>query len=486
MVQSSRPATQAHKKLSRPPVVTIMGHIDHGKTTLLDALRQTNLAARESGGITQHINACQLKHQNRTLTFIDTPGHAAFAAMRSRGAKITDLVILVIDSVEGVKAQTLECLDHIKAARAPFIIALNKIDLASASPAKVKKQLAENKIITEDLGGDIVVVEISAKQKTGLDQLLEMTFLLADMQKLTVKPNAPFRAVVIESKLSPRQGPLATLIIQAGILKLTDQLQADSTAAKVKALFDYQGRKITQALPGQPVLVLGFKQLPPVGAIVTQLLDVSELNNSNQISTPLQSESINNKPQLKIILKADTQGTLEAITQNLPQGVLVVSQGVGQVTDSDIILAQSTQSQIIAFRVKLVSTAKKLADIEKITINSYQLIHQLLEELVKASKKKLDPVPAEQVLGQAKIIAQFTIKEDRIAGCHVTQGKLTQGDKVHLVRNQKTIADSKINSLQQNKNSVNQIKKGQDCGLILSPPVNFKLKDILTAFKPIS
>jgi len=475
-------------KSSRPPIVTIMGHIDHGKTTLLDALRQTNVAQKESGGITQHIGAYQLEHKKRKITFIDTPGHAAFAAMRSRGVKITDLVILVIDAVESVKPQTKECLDHINNAKVPFLIALNKMDLPNASSDIVKKDLADAGVLVEGYGGDIVCVEISAKTKKGLDQLLEMIILLADMQQLKTDPKKPFAAVVIESSLDQRKGPLATIIVKNNSLKIGDNIQTDSTSGKVKALFDYNNQPIKKVIPSQPAQVLGFKQVPAVGAIVndSELPWNSEGADHSEQSKKKSNLNKESNPKLKIILKTDVAGTLEAIIQNLGNEVALISRGIGNITESDILLAQSTGAQIIAFRIKPTSAAVKLADIENISIQTYSLIHDLLEDIQQQILKLLEPTIDEEVLGEAKIIAQFTVKGATIAGCQITSGKFTTGNMVHLIRNKDQIADSKIKSIHQEKEIIDKAKKGQECGIAFTTNLDFNLKDKIIAYKKIN
>jgi len=473
------------KKTTRPPIITVMGHIDHGKTTLLDALRQSNQAAQESGGITQHIGAYQIDHQGRKLTFIDTPGHAAFAAMRSRGAQATDLVILVIDAVESVKPQTKECLDHIKTAKVPFLVAINKIDLPNASPDIVKKDLADAGVLVEGFGGDIVCVPVSAKTKKGLDQLLEMLLLLADMQKIKADSNSPLEAVVIESSLDQKRGPLATIIVKNGTLKIGDNLQAEATSGKLKALFDASGKKLTQVFPGQPAQILGFKQVPPVGSQVTSSASPSLPPVLKTLPKTPSPEPDTDAEKLKIILKADTLGTLEAITQNLSQEVSLISSGVGDVTESDVLLAESTSATILAFRVKIISAAKKLADIEAILIKSYSLIYELLDDVQQQILKLLEPTIDEKITGEAKIIAEFTVKGQSIAGCQVESGKLTVGDSVHLQRGKDQIADSKIKSIHQEKDSIDKAKKGDECGLSLTTDLDFKLKDKIVAFKKI-
>jgi len=475
-------------KSSRPPIITIMGHIDHGKTTLLDALRQTSIAQKESGGITQHIGAYQLEHKKRKLTFIDTPGHAAFAAMRSRGVKITDLVILVIDAVESVKPQTKECLDHINNAKAPFLIALNKMDLPNASPDIVKKDLADAGVLVEGYGGDIVCVEISAKTKKGLDQLLEMIILLADMQQLKANIKKPFEAVVIESSLDQRKGPLATIIVKSNILKIGDNIQAGPIAGKVKALFDHNNQSIKKVIPSQPAQILGFKKVPQVGSLITNESSFVEITPKTPDLSKKDLDKLDktDNPKLKIILKTDVAGTLEAIMQNLGDEVILISQGIGSITESDILLAQSTVAKIIAFRVKPTSAAAKLADIENIFIQKYSLIHDLLEDIQQQILKLLEPTIDEEILGEAKIVAQFTVKGITIAGCQVTSGKLTKGNMVHLMRNKDQIANSKIKSIHQEKEIIDKAKKGQECGIAFTTELDFKLKDKIIAYKKIN
>lgn len=473
----------------RPPVVTIMGHIDHGKTTLLDAIRKSKLAAKESGGITQHIGAYQAESQGRKLTFIDTPGHAAFTAMRSRGVKLTDLVVLVIDAVEGVKPQTKECLDHIKAAKVPFLVAINKIDLPNAQPKMVKSQLAENQVLVEGYGGDIVCVDISAKTKKGLNQLLEMILLLAEMQELKADPNGSLEAIVIESTLDRQQGPLATVIVKNGTLKIGDEIQTDTVVGKIKALINESGQNVTKAVPGQPIQILGFKSVPTVGFPITSLKDKPIVDSSSPLPTLLSIE-VNLEEErgetLTVILKTDVIGTLEAISQNLPDNVILIAKGVGAVNESDILLAQATKAIVIAFRVEPNTAARQLAVVENIVIEKYQLIHELLDEIAQKVLKLMEPTINEQILGEAKVIAEFSIKGDSIAGCQVTKGKLTKNDLIHLHRKDEAIIDGKIKTIQQNKKSVDQVKSEQECGLSFFSEIKFKIKDKIIAYKEIS
>ncbi len=482
------------KKLPiRPPIITVMGHIDHGKTTLLDALRSSKIQENESGGITQHIGAYQLDYHGKKLTFIDTPGHAAFAAMRSRGAKLTDLVVLVIDAQESVKPQTKECLDHIKRSKVPFLVAINKMDLPNATEDIVKKDLADAKVLVEGFGGDIVCVPISAKTKKGLDELLEMILLLADMQKLKGDPKGELDGVVIESSLDQKRGPLATVIVKNGTLKIGDELKAGEANGKVKALFNDKNQNIKQVLPGQPAQILGFKVVPKVGSILVASDKVGPSPESAESAVyPSASkgrsdldEKTKSDQSLNIILKADAVGTLEAITKNLSNEITLISSGVGNISESDILLAQSTNATIISFRVKTTKSAQKLADIEEILIKSFSLIHELLDDLQQQVLKLLEPTIDEKVLGEAKISVEFTVKGSKIAGCQIISGKLSVGDKVHLIRKKTQIADSKIKSIHQGKDTVDKAKKGDECGLAFTTGLDFKPKDTLQAFTQV-
>jgi translation initiation factor IF-2 len=464
--------------MSRPPVITVMGHIDHGKTTLLDALRQTNVAAKETGGITQHIGAYQIEYQGKKLTFIDTPGHAAFAKMRSRGAAVTDLVILVVDAVESVKPQTKECLEHIKAAAAPFLVAINKMDLPNAVPEIVKKDLADCGVLVEGYGGDIVCVPISAKTKKGLPELLEMILLMAEMQKLGGEPAAPLQAVVIESTLDPKRGPTATVIVKDGSLTIGREVFAEDADGKVRQLLSWQNRPLSRALPGDPALVLGFKHVPKVGSLIT---DKPQEIKVKAVSV----KAAGGEKKLKLLIKADAAGTLEAIVNNLGDEVEIVGAGAGNINESDVLLAQSTGARIVAFRVKASYQAESLAEKEGVLIKSYSLIHELLDDIQQQILKLLEPTIDEQVLGEVTIIQVFTVKNSQIAGVQVNSGKLTVGDQVHLLRGDNLIANSRIKSIFQGKESVQKAKRGEQYGFGFANQLEFQPKDKLVAFKTL-
>ena len=463
---------------TRPPIITVMGHIDHGKTTLLDAFRSTNVAAKEAGGITQHIGAYQIDHQGKKLTFIDTPGHAAFSKMRSRGAAVTDLVILVVDAVESVKPQTKECLEHIKVAKVPFLVAINKMDLPNAVPEIVKKDLADNGVLVEGYGGDIVCVPISAKTKKGLPELLEMVLLMAEMQKLTADPKAELKAVVIESTLDPKRGPAATVIVKTGSLKVGQDVFTPETSGRVRNLLDWLHQPLTQALPGDPAQILGFKLVPEVGSVVSDQ-PISILPVVKQVKI------VSSEKKLKLLIKADVAGTLEAIVNNLGDAVELVSQGIGNINESDVLLAQSTGARILAFRVKVSSQAESLAEKEAVLVKSYQLIHELLDDIQDQALKLLEPTIDEQVLGEASILQAFTVKSSQIAGCQVNSGKLSVGDMVHLFREDRLLGNSRIKSIYQGKDSVDKAKRGEQYGIGFASKLDFLPKDKLVAFKTL-
>lgn len=463
----------------RPPIITVMGHIDHGKTTLLDALRQSHVADKESGGITQHIGAYQVEHQGKKLTFIDTPGHAAFSAMRSRGARVTDLVILVIDAVESVKPQTKECLEHIKAAKVPFLVAINKMDLPNAIPEIVKKDLADNGVMVEGYGGDIVTVPISAKTKKGLPELLEMILLLTEMQKLTADSKAPLQAVVIESTLDPKRGSTATVIVKEGTLAVGREIFTPEGSSKVRNLLDWQGQALKIAEPGDPALVLGFKQVPEVGSVITDKPVEVQPRADSAKATSSQGK------KLKLLIRADVAGTLEAVINNLGDEVELVGQGVGNINESDVLLAQSTGARILAFRIKVSSQAEYLAEKEGVLIKSYQLIHELLDDIQQQILKLLEPTIDEQVLGEASVLQVFSVKGGQAAGCQVNSGKLTVGDQVHLMRGDQLLGNSKIKSVYQGKEQTDKAKRGEQYGISLASPLAFQVKDKLVAFKTL-
>jgi translation initiation factor IF-2 len=467
---------------TRPPVVAILGHVDHGKTTLLDKIRKTSVVAREAGGITQHIGAYQVIHKGKTITFIDTPGHAAFVKMRARGAKVTDLVVLVVAADEGVKPQTLESLKHIKAAKTPYLVAINKIDLPNIIVDKVKKELAKNDILVEGFGGDIVAVPVSAKTGKGINELLEMILLLAEMANLRADPKASLEAVVIESRLDRARGPVAAVLVKNGTLRLRDEIVADKLGAKVKAMSNETKKSVKEAGPSKPVEVLGFKGLPPVGSKVKKTRVVEE-----EASKPKPTKKVVTKKgeskKLRIILKTDVAGTLEAILASFPGEVEVVDSGVGDINDSDVLLASTTNSLLLGFNIRVPSQIRKLAQTEGVKIKTYRVIYELLEEAEKQALKVLEPTIDEEILGQAEIIAEFEAKKKRIAGCKVREGRIAKGDKLHLKRGTELIGNCRIKSMKQGKENVEKAKKEEEFGAVLAPSLDFRLGDMLVSFR---
>lgn len=477
-----------------------MGHVDHGKTTLLDAIRKSNAVSKEHGGITQHIGASQVNFKGRTITFIDTPGHAAFAKMRSQGAQVTDMVVLVVAANDGVKPQTKEALSHIRSAKVPFLVALNKIDLPDIDKERIKGQLAKEDVIVKDYGGDIVCVETSATKKQNLDQLLEMILLVANLQDLSADPEAELEAVIIEAHTDKRKGVLASLLIKNGTLRIGSEFEINNQKVKVRALIDSNGNPISKAGPSTPVSVLGFKTMPKIGDFVgskqkikTSLPEAVLLTPKKSLTEkeakdepePEDNEDEQEKQTINIILKADVLGTLEAITSNLSDEVKIVAQGVGEVNESDVLLAQASKSTIYAFNVGILRPAEKLAELEKIKVITYNIIYKLFEDLEKQVLKMLEPTIDEEVLGEAKIVAEFKIKDTRIAGCKIVSGEINKALPIHLKRGKEIIKDTKIKSLKRGKEDIDKIKKGGECGISFKPQIDFKINDAIISYRKI-
>lgn len=497
-------AKKTAKTPLKPPVVTIMGHVDHGKTTLLDQIRKSKLTTKEAGGITQSIGAYQIEYQKKLITFIDTPGHAAFSHMRQRGASVTDIVILVVAADDGVKPQTKESIKHIQKAQVPFVVALNKIDLKNAVPDMAKAQLVEEGVQVEGYGGDVPVVEISAAKGTGIDKLLDTILVLAEIEELEFQPQASLQAVVLESSLKKNLGPVTNILIKTGTLQVGDEVSTvglkKEITGKAKRLFSDLGNVINSAGPSTPATLLGLKTPPPAGSIITISKDYPQVfatigQEANQTidqpvkepepDSPEPSESDQDEeepPEVNIILIADNRGSLEAITNSLPDEVNIIKSGTGEVTESDVLLAQTTNSAIIAFNTPISKSAKKLADIEKIPLRAYKIIYKLLEDFESQILKLLEPTIDETELGVAKVKAIFEIRGDTIAGCRLESGTISLKNKVHLKRNDKIIADATVVSLKQGKVDTNQVKKDQECGIILKPVLKLQEGDLLCAF----
>ncbi|MCD6453355.1 MAG: translation initiation factor IF-2 [Dehalococcoidales bacterium] len=488
----------------RPPIVTIMGHVNHGKTRLLDAIRQTNVMATEAGSITQHIGAYQVEVNGQRVTFLDTPGHEAFTAMRARGAQVTDIVILVVAADDGVMPQTLEAIDHAKAAGVPIIVAINKIDKPGINPELVKQQLADAGLVAEDWGGDVICVPVSAKEKLGIHELLENLLLVAEMEELRVNPSLPGLGTVIEAKLDKTKGPLATVLVYEGRLKVGDIAAVGATWGRIKAMFNDVGKRVRKAEPATPVEILGLNQVPQVGDILKVV--ASEHQAQSLIQKQLTERPPELKPvnlsnlydqisagqvkELNIIIKADVQGSIEPIKNSLTSlgsveiQVRIIRSGTGNITESDVMLAIASKGIIIGFGVDSEPGAQRLAEIEGVSIRSYKVIYDLISDVSDALKGMLAPTRVEVIEGQAEIRAVFGIgKKGSIAGVYVTEGKINRGASVRLQRGGKIIAESTVSSLRRFKDDVKEVSAGYECGVGIKDWNEFKVGDTLEFFR---
>lgn len=461
------------------PVVTVVGHIDHGKTSLLDKIRESKVATREFGGITQHVGISQIlikdkEGKERKITFIDTPGHAAFTKMRARGVEATDMAILVVAADSGVQEQTKESFAHIKAAKIPFLVAVNKMDLSNVDLEKVKGDLAEIGIIPESYGGEIVVVPVSAKTGKGVDDLLEMVGLVADLQELKDSPQGDTKGVVIEAALDRRRGIVATVIVRSGTIRRGDTIFAEENEAKVKLMTNWLGEKVMAAFPGDPVEILGFGKIPAVGSLISSQPQKPAVEKNKAIS--------DQETELKVIVKADVCGSLEAILGVLPEKVEVIYGGVGEIGDGDVFLAHTTGAQIFGFNVKVSSSAKKVAEQNKVSLFQAEIIYQIFEEIEKRLEKEVDPLSGKQVLGKAEVIAEFKVGGKRIAGARVLEGEILRGQKGIFLRDNKLVGETVLSSLRQIKEDVDKVVEGAEFGAVFSPPIDFALGDVIISY----
>jgi translation initiation factor IF-2 len=467
----------------RPPVVALMGHIDHGKTSLLDRIRQSQLQNKEAGGITQHVGAYQIVFNNQKITFIDTPGHKAFENMRERGAKLTDLVVLVIAADEGIMPQTKECLGHIKSANVPFLIALNKIDLPGANQDEVKNKLTQFGVVTEDRGGDVILVPVSAKTGQGVDELLEMIVLLSQMNDLDYYPEKPLLGIVLEASLDAQKGLLVTTIVKQGKLVVGQEIASQEEKIKVRALFDDSGRSIKEALISQPVSILGFANQPLAGSLIGDpVLVVTQKDQDQEAGrTDIGNQE---KTLLNLVVKADTQGTLEALINSLPKGeIAIIESGVGDINDSDIFLASSGEAEIIGFNVSLSRQVADLAKLEGINVQTDEIIYQLLQ-YIEEKLKTLETIEEEKkIIGQAQIVADFAVPDGRVAGAKVTLGEINSGVEVFIIDQKGIVKKTKIVSLQQGHKRVDRIGEGQEFGALFSPAVDFRVGDMIKYYQ---
>ncbi|OGD85787.1 translation initiation factor IF-2 [Candidatus Curtissbacteria bacterium RIFCSPHIGHO2_01_FULL_41_13] len=464
----------------RPAVVTLMGHVDHGKTTLLDAIRKTNVVAREHGGITQHIGAYQIIFQGKPITFIDTPGHEAFEKMRSRGAEVADIVVLVVAANDGVKPQTVEAIKHIKNANKPIIVAITKTDLSDINLEKVKKELQTHNVVVEGYGGQVPAVEVAATKGQGINELLEVIQLFWHLSPEISLTSEPLEAVVIESYLDKSRGPIVSAIIKKGTLKIGQKILVDDDSITVRSLTDDQGLRVLEAEPGKPVEILGFKKVLEVGSILHDKVSTKQVTTQQSVThADIIAKLREIKDKFKVIIKADVLGSLEAIQENLPEKILAISSGVGEVQPTDISFAKVAQAPILAFNVKTSNQIQSQAQREHIVIKNYDVIYELISDMQDIAKTYEQAKHEQKILGRAKIVAVFEVDGKKIAGVKVTQGKIKTGDLVFLISSSGQKTEAQISSLKKFKKDIEAVTAGQECGVGLVPNLDFKVGDII-------
>ncbi|OQP05388.1 translation initiation factor IF-2 [Geobacillus sp. 44B] len=493
--------------VERPPVVTIMGHVDHGKTTLLDSIRHSKVTEQEAGGITQHIGAYQVTVNGKKITFLDTPGHEAFTTMRARGAQVTDIVVLVVAADDGVMPQTVEAINHAKAANVPIIVAINKIDKPDANPDRVMQELMEYNLVPEEWGGDTIYCKLSAKTGEGIDNLLEMILLVSEMEELKANPNRRATGTVIEAKLDKGRGPVATLLIQAGTLHVGDPIVVGCTYGRVRAMVNDTGRRVKEAGPSTPVEITGLHEVPQAGdrfmvfedekkarqiaeaRAQKQLMEQRSMKARVSLDDLFEQIKQGEMKELNIIVKADVQGSVEALVAALQKidvegvRVKIIHAAVGAITESDILLATTSNAIVIGFNVRPDSNAKRVAESEKVDIRLHRIIYKVIEEIEAAMKGMLDPEYEEKVIGQAEVRQTFKVsKVGTIAGCYVTDGKITRDSKVRLIRQGIVIYEGEIDSLKRFKDDVKEVMQGYECGLTIKNFNDIKEGDIIEAY----
>lgn len=488
----------------RPPVVTILGHVDHGKTSLLDAIRKTRVAAGEAGGITQHIGAYQVERDGQLITFIDTPGHAAFTAMRARGAQVTDIAVLVVAADDGVMPLTVEAINHAKAAGVPIIVAINKIDLPAANPDRVKQQLTEYGIVVEEYGGDTVCVPVSAATGQGIGDLLEAINLVAEISELKANPNRPGSGVVIEAELDPHRGPIATVLVQRGTLRQGDAVVVGETSGKVRAMLDDTGKRVKEAGPSTPVVILGLEDVPEAGDRLRVVADekvarqiVEERKRQREAQEQTQHARVNldtlfneisagKLKELIIILKTDVRGTAEAIKGALERlstpevKIRIIHAATGPVTDNDVMLAEASNGIIIGFNTRVEPGAKKRAEAVGVEIRTYNIIYQLLEDIERALQGMLEPVYKTVVDGHAEVRAVFkSSRVGQIAGCYVTDGVVRRGSLARVLRGKEEVWKGRCEGLKRFQDDVREVQAGYECGIVISGFDKFQVGDVI-------
>ena len=491
----------------RPPVVTVLGHVDHGKTSLLDTIRRSQVADREVGGITQHIGAYQVEFEGQRITFLDTPGHEAFTAIRARGARATDIAVLVVAADDGLMPQTLEAINHAKAAEVPIVVAINKMDLPGADPERVKRQLSEHELLVEDWGGDIISVGVSARTGDGITDLLQNILVVAEVSEFKANPDNPGSGVVIEAKLDRKRGPTATVLVQDGTVRVGDYIVAGRSSGRVRAIFDEQGRPIKTVPPGTPAGVLGFGSIPEAGDLFTVVSNERAARTAVEEREKIHSDQQNqgraltldevvkqidagDVKELNVVLKADVQGSVEALHQSL-EGlaaedvkIRILHSGCGTITESDVMLASASEAIVIGFTVGTETSAERLADRMGVEIRRYNIIYQLIDDMERALTGMLEPVFTDVVLGRAEIRELFPSRRGvQIAGCRVLEGRLTRGGTVRVMRDGEVVHETTIASLRHFRDEVNEMTAGTECGVMLRGFNDFQQQDVLEAHR---
>ncbi len=504
---SEKPFLKPFFSVSRPPVVTVMGHVDHGKTTLLDAIRHTNIAEQEYGQITQHIGAYEVEWKGRTIVFIDTPGHEAFTTLRARGAMVTDIVVLVVAADDGVMPQTIEAINHARAAGVPIIVAINKIDRPDANPDRVKVQLSELGLVPEEWGGDTICVPISALKRQGIDDLLEMILLVADLMELKANPKATAWGYILESRKDPKVGPVATVIVKEGTLRKGDWVVAGTTYGRIRVMRDWKGNEVREAPPSKPVVVWGLEELPEAGDKLEVVPDErtareiaerrAEEKRRRQLQpvrritledffTQMQAGQVK---ELNLILKGDVQGSVDAITYALSRlehpevRINIIHQGVGDISENDIMLAAASNAVILGFNVRIDPSGRRALQREPVDVRLYRIIYELIDDVKKAIVGLLEPIQREEILGVAEVRATFKTRIGTVAGCFVQRGRLVLNAPCRVIRNGQVVATTRIISLRHYTEDRTEIPEGMECGVGLEDFSEFEVGDLLEAFQ---
>ena len=491
----------------RPPVVTILGHVDHGKTSLLDTIRSAHVADREIGGITQHIGAYQVEHDGKKITFLDTPGHEAFTSIRSRGARVTDIAILVVAADDGIMPQTEEAIDHARAAEVPIVVAINKMDLPGADPERVKRQLSQHNLLVEDWGGDIISVPVSARTGDGIDDLLENIVVLSEISELKANPHRPASGVVIEAKLDRKRGPVATVLIQGGTLNVGDYVVAGTSWGRVKAIADDRGRATRGVVPGAPAEILAFGSVPEAGDLMTVMPNErtaralvqerarAKASQQSQVRALTLEEVVKqidagDIKELNLVLKADVQGSVEAVRQSLERltdaeaRVRILHAGSGNVTESDILLASASDAIVVGFSVGEEIGVERMAERMGVEVRHYRIIYQMIDDISQALHGMLEPAFTDVILGEAEIREIFPSRRNvNIAGCRVVSGRMNRGASIRVMREGELLGDTNIASLRHFRDEVNEVTNGMDCGILLDEFNEFEVGDVLQAHR---